>query len=68
MLTGTAFGKLDNRRVSNVPDIVIAPEIRFFKLSSEKVDHDWDLRSDIWSMACTVGLDNDIGVSMLKSA
>ena len=68
MLTGTAFRKVDKRRVSNVPDIVIAPEIRFFRLSSEKVDSDWELSSDIWSMACTVSLDNDLEVSTLKLA
>ena len=62
----TAFRKTDKRRVSNAPDIISAPEVRFFRLSSGKVDNDWDLRSDIWTMACSVSPGNVVGKPKAK--
>lgn len=39
--------------LNNPPDFV-PPEVLFFKRSAGAVDGDWDLRTDLWSLGCTV--------------
>ncbi|KAG1810669.1 uncharacterized protein BJ212DRAFT_1484236 [Suillus subaureus] len=51
-----AFRLQDGRPLKrpDLPRTIRPPELTFYKLSDGQVKDEWDLPSDVWSMACTI--------------